>query len=180
MSLDVAGDARSIGFDFDVIVDLFPSMFDGLSLTVNGAFLDAEYTEYTNGDGQDPTTGIFLDNVNDYTGNRVTRTPDFSGSVSLANVWLIPGGTFEASTNVYHNSGFFYVASEDPRYEQPAYTTVNAQLSHYWERYRLRTTLSAENLTDEFYTTGTLVLDPGMLATLGPPRILGLKFQWTF
>lgn len=180
LSLDVAGDARSIGFDFDVIVDLFPSMFDGLSLTVNGAFLDAEYTEYTNGDGQDPTTGIFLDNLNDYTGNRVTRTPDFSGSVSLANVWLIPGGTFEASTNVYHNSGFFYVASEDPRYEQPAYTTVNAQLSHYWERYRLRTTLSAENLTDEFYTTGTLILDPGMLATLGPPRILGLKFQWTF
>ncbi len=180
LSLDVAGNSRSIGFDFDIAIDVLPSYFDGLALTLNGAFIDAKYTEYQDGDGQEPTTGLFLDNFWDYTGNRVTRTPEFSGSMSLSNTWLVPGGTLEASGNLYYNSGFFYVPSEDPRYEQPAYTTLNAQLSYYWERNRLRATLVAENLTDEFYTTGTLVLDPGMLATLAPPRTIGLKLQWTF
>ena len=180
LSLDVAGDSRSIGFDFDILMDVLPSRFDGLTFTINGAFIDATYTEYLDGDGQDPTTGVFFDNQFDFTGNRVTRTPKFSGSASLANTWLAPGGTIEASTNVYHNTGFFYVASEDPRYEQPAYTTISAQVSHFWERYRLRSTLLVDNLTDEFYTTGTLILDPGMLATLGMPRTIGVKFQWTF
>ena len=180
LSLDVAGDARSIGWDFDITAIVLPSMFDSLTFALNGAFIDATYTKYENGDGQDPTTGIFQDNTQTYTGNRITRTPKFSGSAALTNTWLIPGGPLEASANVYHNSGFFYVASEDPRYEQSAYTTLGVRASYLWERHDLRTTLFVDNATDEFYTTGTLILDPGMLATLGMPRTIGLKLQYTF
>ncbi|MGQ0698773.1 MAG: TonB-dependent receptor domain-containing protein [Panacagrimonas sp.] len=179
LSLDVAGDAESKGIDFDITTFVLPSIFDSLVVTANGAFIDATYTEYKNGDGQNLTTGLFSTG-NDYTGNRVTRTPDFSGSIAITNTWQIPSGSIEVSANMYHNSGFFYVASEDPRYEQEAYDLIGAKVSYLWDRYRLRTTLSVENLTDEFYTTGTLILDPGMLATLGLQRTVGLKFQYSF
>lgn len=180
LSLDVAGDAESKGVDFDITTFILPSTFDSLVLNVNGAFIDAIYTRYENGDGQDPQTGLFQDNTQNYTGNRVTRTPDFSGSVGITNTWQIPGGPLEVNLNAYYNSGFFYVASEDPRYEQPEYMTGGAKVSYLWERHNLRTTLSVENIGDTFYTNGTLILDPGMLATLGNPRVVGLKVQYTF
>lgn len=180
LSLDVAGNAESKGIDFDITTFILPSTFDSLVMTLNGAYIDSTYTKYENGDGQDPTTGIFGDNVRNYTGNRTTRTPKYSGSVALTNTWQIPGGPLEASANAYYNSGFFYVASEDPRYEQEAYIIGGAKVSYLWEKNRFRTTLSVENIGDVFYTGGTLILDPGMLASLGLQRMVGLKFQYTF
>ncbi|MGQ0620142.1 MAG: TonB-dependent receptor [Panacagrimonas sp.] len=180
LSLDVAGDAESKGIDFDITTFILPSVFDALVLNLNGAIIDSIYTKYENADGQDPDTGLFIDGGFDYTGNRITRTPKFSGSLALTNTWQIPGGPLEVNGNLYYNSGFFYVASEDPRYEQPDYMVGGAKISYLWERHNLRTTLSAENIGDTFYTGGTLILDPGMLATLGPQRIIGLKFQYTF
>lgn len=180
LSLDVAGDAESKGIDIDMTTFILPSVFDSLALNVNGAYIDSTYTKYENGDGQDPTTGVFQDNTQNYTGNRTTRTPKYSGTVALTNTWQITGGPLEVSANAYYNSGFFYVASEDPRYEQPDYIVGGAKVSYLWERMRLRSTLSVENIGDVFYTGGTLILDPGMLASLGPPRVIGLKFQYQF
>lgn len=180
LSLDTAGTSESIGFEFDFKADIFPSIFEGnLVGTLNGTFLDAEYTDYTDGAGHDPTTGVFTLN-NDFTGNRVTRSPEFTGSASLANTWYVPGGPLEATVSYYYNDGFFYAATNDPRYSQPKYDLWGAHLSYLLEDSNLRVTLSGQNLTDEFYTAGMLKLDWGALGSLGARRTLGLRLDYEF
>ncbi|MES0873307.1 TonB-dependent receptor [Sinimarinibacterium thermocellulolyticum] len=53
-----AGGARNRGFEFDALVPLFPNTIDNLILIANGTYLDAVYTEYKNGSGFDPVTGL--------------------------------------------------------------------------------------------------------------------------
>ena len=102
LSLDTAGSSESQGWEFDIKADIFPSIFGNLVGTINGTFLDATYTDYVDGAGHDPVTGIFTQN-NDFTGNNVTRSPEFTGSASLANTWLIPGGPLEATVSLRGN-----------------------------------------------------------------------------
>ncbi|AKH67911.1 outer membrane receptor protein [Spongiibacter sp. IMCC21906] len=180
LSLDSAGNSESNGWEFDIKADVFPSIFEGsLIATINGTFLDAEYTEYIDGAGHDPVTGIFTPN-NDFTGNTVTRTPEFSGSASLSNTWFIPGGPLEATVSYYYNDGFFYAATNDPRFSQPKYDLWGAHLSYFLEESNLRVTLSGQNLADEFYTAGMLKLDFGALGSLGARRSLGLAVDYEF
>lgn len=180
VSIDTAGDALTKGFDFDVIADVFPSIFGGnLSFTINGAYLDAVYKSYPDGQGQDPDTGIFTPN-NDYTGNRITRSPKLSGSANLSYTWLVPGGNLETGVNYYYNDGFFYSAANIERFSQPSYSLIGANLSYLHERSNVRVSLIGDNLTDEFYTAGMLKLDFGAMASLGRDRSFKLKIDWTF
>jgi iron complex outermembrane recepter protein len=179
LSLDTAGTAESEGFDFDIIAEIFPSKFPNLVATLNGCFIDAVYTDYRDGAGHDPQTGVFTQN-NDFTGNKVTRSPEFSGSASLSNTWLIPGGPLEATVSYYYNDGFFYAATNDPRFSQPKYDLWGAHISYLLESQNLRVTLSGQNLADEFYTAGMLKLDWGAMASLGPRRTIGLKVDYEF
>lgn len=180
LSISTAGNARSQGVEFDITSELFPSYFQGLVLTLNGAYLDATYTKYENAQGHQEGTGIFQAGLQDYTGNRITRSPKYTGSVALSKTWLVPGGPLEATVNTYYNDGFNYEASENPLFYQPSYQTWGAHLSYMWEEHNLRVTLLGQNLTDEFYTGGALLLDFGMLATLAPPRTFGVRLDWTF
>lgn len=179
LSLDTAGSSESQGWEFDIKADIFPSIFGNLVGTINGTFLDATYTDYVDGAGHDPVTGIFTQN-NDFTGNNVTRSPEFTGSASLANTWLIPGGPLEATVSYYYNDGFFYAATNDPRFSQPKYDLWGAHLSYLLEESNLRITLSGQNLKDEFYTAGMLKLDFGALGSLGARRTLGLRLDYEF
>lgn len=179
LSLDTAGSSESEGWEFDIIADVFPSVFGNLVATINGTFLDAVYTDYTDGAGHDPETGVFTQN-NDFTGNRVTRSPEFTGSASLSNTWFIPGGPLEATISYYYNDGFFYAATNDPRYSQPKYDLWGAQISYLLEDENLRFTFSGQNLADEFYTAGMLKLDWGALASLGARRTLGFRVDYEF
>lgn len=179
LSLDTAGSSESQGWEFDIKADIFPSIFGNLVGTINGTFLDATYTDYVDGAGHDPVTGIFTQN-NDFTGNNVTRSPEFTGSASIANTWLIPGGPLEATVSYYYNDGFFYAATNDPRFSQPKYDLWGAHLSYLLEESNLRITLSGQNLMDEFYTAGMLKLDFGAMASLGTRRTIGLKLDYEF
>lgn len=179
LSLDTAGNAESQGFDFDIMTEIFPGSFPNLVATINGSFIDAVYTDYTDGAGHDSQTGVFTQN-NDFTGNKVTRSPEFSGSASLSNTWLIPGGPLEATVSYYYNDGFFYAATNDVRFSQPKYDLWGAHVSYLWEEKNLRVTLSGQNLADEFYTAGMLKLDFGAMASLGARRTIGLKLDLEF
>lgn len=179
LSLDTAGNAESDGWEFDIKADIFPSIFGNLVGTINGTFIDAIYTDYRDGAGHDPETGVFTQN-NDFTGNRVTRSPEFTGSASIANTWLIPGGPLEATLSYYYNDGFFYAATNDPRYSQPKYDLWGAHVSYLWEEHNVRVTLSGQNLKDEFYTAGMLKLDWGAMASLGARRTIGLTVDYEF
>lgn len=174
-----AGGARNRGFEFDALVPLFPSTIDNLILIANGTYLDAVYTEYTNASGFDPTTGL-LSTGNDFSGNRVTRTPEFSGALGLSKTTAVRGGELEIGADLYYNSGFFYLAQNAPQDEEDAYIVANARISYLYESWNLRTTVFGRNITDEKYNYGRFHVDFGTADYLAPGASYGIKFNWQF
>ncbi|NGY06787.1 TonB-dependent receptor [Solimonas terrae] len=180
LSISTAGSARSQGVEFDMTSELFPSTFDALVFTLNGAYIDAKYTKYTDAQGHQDGTGLFLPGGQDYTGNRITRVPKYTASAALSKTWQIWNGPLEATVSGYYNDGFFYEASENPLFSQPRYATLGAHVSYLYEPRKVRVTLAGDNLTDKFYTAGELLLDWGAMATLGPRRTLSMRVDWSF
>nr|WP_245586195.1 TonB-dependent receptor [Solimonas soli] len=179
VSFENAGNARSRGIDFDLTSLLFPSLLNGVAMTLNGAYIDAIYTSYPHGSGYNKTTKIFSSN-NDYTGNRQVRTPKWSGSLALTKTWGFDMGSLEIGANYYYNSGFFYTASNDPDYEQPAYHTVGAHISFHYDPWDMGVKVFGENLSETFYTNGLLVTDFGPNYAVAPPRVVGVVLDWKF
>jgi iron complex outermembrane receptor protein len=171
--------AHSTGIDFDVTTELLPNAIDGLAMSVNGAFIDAKFGSYPDAAGYGKGAGIFSTN-NDYTGNRQTRTPRFSGTVSLSKLWVEGNNEIELGSNYYYNSGFYYSASNDPNYEQKSYGLVGAFARYQYAPWHLGVRLFGNNLTDKFYTQGVISTDFGGVFTIAPPITYGATISWEF
>lgn len=178
IAFENAPEAVSQGFDFDVTWLVWPGLVDDLVLAFGGCFLDSTYTDFPNGTGFDED-GFYSTN-NDYTGNDIIRSPAFTATASLAKTFQFNFGSFELSGDMYYNSGFFYAASNSARSEQPSYMTFGARASFLYEKWNLRATVWAKNLTDKQFTTGSLPTDFGNLVTLAPPRTVGLRINWNY
>ena len=173
-------DAASIrGVDFELQLDLWPSHIEDFRFTVGAAFLDSEYDRYVSASGFDPDTGLFSSD-NDYTGNRVVRTPEFTGSATLTKAWSVPGGRLRMGADGYCNDGFFYASSNAPNLEQARYRVFGAHLSYLYARWGLSATLFGRNLADEKYSQGLIATDFGANVTLAAPRTYGLRLNWEF
>jgi iron complex outermembrane receptor protein len=178
VSFENAGRARVRGVDADFTWQLLPSMVDDLVVVGGAAVLDATYTQYDDGTGFDENG--FYSQHNDYTGNRIVRTPKFSGSLTLSKTWAVTGGSLELAGDAYHNSGFYYAASNFDQSHQARYDVLGARASYLYEGWGLRVTAFCKNLADKKYTAGTLQTDFGSLTTLAPPRTYGMRLNWDF
>lgn len=176
VSFENAGGERIEGFDFDALIQLLPSLTDGLVLTLSGAVLDTEYTAYRDGSGFDSTTGVFSSG-NDYTGNEVVRSPEYSGTAGLSQTFRTPYGPLEIGASYYYNSGFFYLAQATPNVEEKAYGTLGASISFLYERWNLRVTAFGRNLTDERYNVGRFITDFGSNDAVAERSFLGLRLN---
>jgi iron complex outermembrane receptor protein len=172
-------DARVRGIDFDAMVEVLPFWIDGLVLSVGGAWLDGVYTDYTSASGFSGASRLFTSN-NDYTGNRVTRTPKFSGFADLSKITDTPWGPIEIATDVYHNSGFYYLAQNSSFGEEAAYTVAGARISYLYEPWNLRVTAFGKNLNNADYNLSRYIDDFGSLDAKAPPRTFGMRLNWTF
>lgn len=179
VSFENAPGAQSKGLDFDVTSELFPSLIDGLALTANGCFLMTRFTSYPNAAGYDTTTDLFS-HSNDYTGHQITRSPRFTGSLSLVKTVTMPGGPLELGGDVYYNSGYYYTATNDARESQVSYYTLGLRLSYLYEPWGIRTTMFGRNVTNTFYTAGLISTDFGANYTVAAPSMYGLKLDWNF
>ncbi|MGQ0700894.1 MAG: TonB-dependent receptor [Panacagrimonas sp.] len=174
-----APEATSEGIDFDLITELFPSVIDGLALSVNGAFIDAKFGAYPNAAGYNPENGLFSPN-NDFSGNKQTRTPEFSGTVAFTKLWGMGNGEFEIGADYYYNDGFFYSASNDANYEQKDYSLVGAFVRYRHEPSKIGVRVFGNNMTDEFYTQGVISTDFGGVFTVAPPVTYGVTLSVEF
>lgn len=177
--LENAGAERIRGVDFDTIIQLLPSWVDGLVLTGGGAYLDAVYTDYKNGTGFDPQTGI-LRNGYDFTGHRVVRAPKLSGNLGLSQTLQISGGPLEIAASAYYNSGYSYAPIDDSISNEKAFYTVDARISYLYEAWRLRATVFGKNINGRKYDNGIFNTDFGRVASLAPPAVYGLRLNWDF
>jgi iron complex outermembrane recepter protein len=171
-----AGNARVNGADFDMTAEMFPDLVSGLVLTAGGAFIDAKYTDYRDGSGFDEQTGL-LTTDNDFSGNRVTRSPKFSGTVGLSRTIEVPGGALEIGADYYYNDGYFHLA-QNGRYREQPHGLLGARVSYLYDRAGLRVTLFGSNLLDEDYNYSRFVNDFGQLDAKAPPRTYGLRLNW--
>ncbi|THD01844.1 hypothetical protein B1810_17740 [Panacagrimonas perspica] len=173
-------DAASIqGIDFDFAVQILPQTFDDFVFGIGASWLDSEYDDYTSASGFDPNDGHFSSN-NDYTGNRVVRTPEWTGQANLTKTWQVPGGSLELGGDAYYNDGFYYASSNAKNLAQKSYTVYGARVSYRYEPWNLRATLFGRNLGDEKYSQGMIATDFGANVTLAAPLTYGLRFDWAF
>jgi iron complex outermembrane recepter protein len=167
------------GIDVDGMVQLFPSRIDDLNLIFGAAWLDAVYDAYPQGSGFDENTGL-LSSDNDFTGNRVVRTPEFSGNLGLYKTFRTGLGVFELGADYYYNSGFFYLAQNRASDEEDAFDILNARISWLWEPWKLRLTAFGQNLLDTKYNYSRFIADYGTNDARAPLANYGLRLNWDF
>jgi iron complex outermembrane receptor protein len=193
INFENAGEARIRGVEFEATVLPMPNLNPGLRLTLGGSWLDAIYTDYRNGSGYDEDTGLSFrsdcgdDPANptgprcrDFTGNRVVRTPEFSGTASLSQEFNVRSGSFELGVDYLYNSGFYYLAQNSANSLEDSYRIVNARVSYLHAPWNLRLTVFGENLLDERYRLAQFHTDFGRADTLAPPVAVGVRLNWEF
>ncbi len=195
VNLENAGKARIRGAEVEAIWQPLPTLDPGLTLSGNASWLDAKYREYDNargfceaGDEHNPPgcfslggigDGLAYDN-GDFAGNRIVRTPKFSGNFSLVQSFEVPGGALELAGDYYYNSGYYYLAQNTPNTFEDAYELVNARISYLYRPWSARLTLFGANLGDEQYKLAQFHTDFGRHDSLAPPRTWGLRINWEF
>lgn len=179
VTYESAKGAEVRGIDFDLTALVMPDSIDDLAVTLSGAYLDTQFTDFKNGSGFSETTGIFTVG-NDFTGNRISRSPKFSGTATLSKTWSIPGGPLELAGDYYYNSGFFFTAQNTDVAKQDAYDLVGLRVSYLYEPWKLRGTIYGNNILDEKYQIGILQADFGTNVSLGSPVTYGLRLSWEF
>lgn len=181
VSLENAGGAKIQGLDFDVQWVPMPMSNPGLVLALSGSYLDSEYTSYVNGSGYNEGDGLYNNGNGDFTGNRVTRTPEFSGSFGFNQAFsFFDAGEFELNSTVYYNDGFYYLAQNSPISFEEDYYVVDASLSFLHFDSNLRVTAYGKNLNDARYTYSQFHTDAGRSDYLAPPTTYGLRINWEY
>ncbi|HEY9547451.1 MAG TPA: TonB-dependent receptor [Solimonas sp.] len=192
INLENAGKARIRGVEVETVWQPLPGFDPGLTIGANASWLNAKYLDYDNargfcvrGDPHSPSScallpdGIAYGN-GDFSGNRIVRTPKFSGAATISQSFEVPGGQFEVAGDYYYNAGYYYLAQNTPDTFEEAYDIINARVSYLVRRYGLRLTVFGDNLGDERYNLAQFHTDFGREDSLAPPRTWGVRLNLDF
>jgi iron complex outermembrane receptor protein len=177
LRFETAPAARTLGGEVDGTFVPLPEWDPGLALTGNAAYVKANYTDFPDGSGFAPGTGLFQSNQ-DFTGNRMVYAPTVSGSIGLVQTIETANGSWELSADNYYNSGFF--ADSANIIKQSGYTVQNARISYLYNPWNMRLTLFGTNLADHHYFRQQFPSDFGVLTALSAPREYGIRLHWDF
>lgn len=114
------------------------------------AFIDFEYTDFKNSQcyfGQEDPNG---DNICDATGQRREFTPELQGNAGVDYTLEFSNGLKLVSTlDVIYSDDYLTTPSLDPKFEQDAYTKLNARVALSGNDDQWELALIGKNLTDE-------------------------------
>ena len=189
VSMENAGEAKIRGAEFDATWQPMLDFAPGLVVTASATYLDAKYTKFDDGSGYDETTGLFfgpraalgpLTPGRDFSGNMITQTPEFTGTVGFGYTWDVASGSFEAAGDYYYSSEYFFTAQNTKDASQAAYNVVGARLSYHYEPWNTRVTVFGKNLTNEKYWLYKLEDDFTTAGLLQPEATYGVRLNWSF
>ena len=160
--------------------------FANASLSGGFILLDSEYKKFENSVSYpaSPLTDANNDGspdgatIIDASGNKTIRTPDFSASLTAEYRVQSDVGEFPLSLMISHNDGYFF--GSDNRFEQDAYTLVNARVGWNTLDERYGVSLWGRNLTDEYYYAQGVPSNFGDLTTPAAPRTFGVTLRARF
>ena len=174
-----AGRAHVRGFELDGYTALLPQWVEDFGLLMNASWLDARYLEFANASGFDDA-GYFRDGTQDYSGNRVIRSPEWSGYMALSKSWHAGHGSLEAAIDTYASAEIFFEPSNREATRFDAYQLYGARLSYLHHPSSLRVTAAVKNLSDASYVTHFGFTDFGVFPGYGPPRNYSVQLIWNF
>lgn len=172
-------DAKSVqmyGMDSDITL----RVTDALQITAGASAIHAEYTDFQDA----PVTtaspmGGNLVGTGNVSGSMVEDTPTWTVNIGPSYRLDMPFGTFTASANYYHNSGWY--AAPDNRVRQGAYNVLNADLQFVPASYSyLSIDLWGHNLTDAIYSAQLNETQTGDNRVAAPRQTLGLTVGMHF
>ncbi len=187
VSYENAPAARIRGLELDFVWTPLPELDPGLAINGAGSYLDGRYTDYPHGKGFDTTTGLAFGNdgtevlpARDFKGNRIVRTPNFTGNLGVNQSIPVGNGRFEVGVDTNYSSGFFFLPQDSSLYARNPYDIVNARLSYFYEPGKLELTAYVQNLANIAYNEVVFVDDFGRNQVLNDPRTFGGRLKWSF
>lgn len=160
-----AASARIRGAELSVVSRLVR----GLDLSLGGSFLDARY-------------GRFLDGARDFTGNKLTGAPRWSGQVAADwTTELARGGAIRARIDANVQSRVYFDTTNAERLSQGAYGLVNLRLGWQFGGERYEVYGWGRNVTGTRFAADIVSLqDFGMdQIAYGEPTTFGIGFRLT-
>lgn len=167
---------------------------DGLTISAGAAWLHGRYKNFPNAVG----TGLNASGTNvggqqqDWSGQQMVRTPNFSGNLGIDYETSLADGTIRFATNGTYSSSYvpnnpsLYGPMAAPelqdrqRFRQGAYFLLNAQVSWTDPSDSFTLTVFGTNLTDKAYR---LTYNGGFFGDYGtnaPPLSYGIKGSYAF
>lgn len=176
------------GAEFDAVWTPLPVLNPGMAVTLSAAYLDAEYTDFPNGQGFDEVTGLAFGPgkpfpplpQQDFSGNDIVRTPKLSYNASISQTIDFDDSTLELSVNGNYSSGFYFLPQNSALYEVDSFVVLNAHATYMYNPWGLEGTLYCQNLADTMYTEAMFVDDFGRTTMPNAPRTYGVRVKWTF
>lgn len=133
------------------------ALIDNLLLRGGVAFIDFEYTDFPNAQcyfGQVDNIAPSGDGLCDATGKRREFTPEIQGNVGVDYTINFSNGLKLVNTlDLIYSSEYLTTPSLDPKFEQPAYTKINARIALSGNDDMWELALIGKNLTDESIVT---------------------------
>jgi iron complex outermembrane receptor protein len=120
-------------------------------------------------------TGITFFNA---TGYRLVRAPDVSGSTTIQYLHRFSRGAVDGNITASYASLIY--ESVDHSETQPASVLLSAQLGYKFGDSGVHISIYGHNLTNTVQQTGGIVSFFGSTRTLGAPREVGLKADYSF
>jgi iron complex outermembrane receptor protein len=167
--IDNAADATSRGLE----LELAARPFEGLNISTGFAYLEAEYDEFIDDQG------------NDFSGNTLTRAPENSGHLAIDYAWpagergvVTIGGEYMYQGEIFFDPDNFELAGDD------GHSLLNARIAFETANGRWRFTVWGKNLTDELYYIhaidgrGPFNLSQNAAMVVGAPNTYGLSVAY--
>jgi iron complex outermembrane receptor protein len=183
-----AGRIRGLEGDFTWVP--FPSLDPGLALLGSASYLNAKYTDYKNGAGYDPDTGLAFGPGNplpiigaprDFSGHYIPRTPNFSYNAAInQSIPLGESSRLELNIATNYSAAMYWDAQNASQYASKAFQLLDGSLGYFYDPWGLQVQAYCKNITGVLYPASEVLLDTGRFQEPNDPRTYGVRLKYTY
>lgn len=173
--LQNAGESEIYGLDSEINWQLHPNFSVSAGLSV----IHARFKEFSNAVVNVPTgSGGNVTTTIDASDNALSRSPDWTLSLGGSYSRDFSFGEVSVQGTVYHSDDIYFEFGN--RVRQPAYTTVDLNMSLRPAGTGFEIQLYGRNLGDRRYISSTYITETVDGVTYAPPRQFGIDVSYAF
>ena len=182
-----ANDADIFGVELEIrahpLYGLVPESMEGLELFASFGWLNSTYTDFAVSLTSLTGFGTPVTNIEDYSGNRLINSPEYSFAGYVSWAFTSTYGTLLPRVDWAYKSEVFFSPANDPKIKQDPFWLLNLRLGYTTPDGNIEISGWVQNLTDEVYRLDMINLARFrelILYAMGDPRTYGLTVQMRF